>query len=164
LTTSGAQTIGDNIDTGSITIGGALTTGSMTLGGVQTTGDINIGVNSVSDIYIGNAASATAGLNVGTCHISKCQIVSVSIIRSFLFGLVASGSGSATVSFGLTLPSVPIVVATVNASFSNQLTTITVVPTTTGFTYYKNFIQYSGNTITATGTAGESFNWVAYCE
>ena len=147
---------------GSITIGGTLTTGSIALGGAQTTGDINIGINSASDIYIGNVASGTA-VNTGICHINKLQVGSGSIFRSFLFGLVASGSGSATVSFGITLPSVPIVVATVNASFSNQLTTITVIPTTTGFTYYKNFIQFSGNTITSTGTAGESFNWVAYC-
>ena len=92
------------------------------------------------------------------------QLGAGTVFRNCLFGLVASGSGSATVSFGLTLPSVPIVVATVNSSITNQLTTITVIATTTGFTYYKNFIQYSGNTITATGTAGESFNWVAYCE
>jgi hypothetical protein len=157
-----AQTIGGVITTGSITIGGNLTQGSITLGGVQTTGDINIGTNSTSDIYIGNATNSTSTTDKGTCHINKCQIGSGSIFRSVLFGTVASGSGSATVAFGQTLSSVPIVVCTVNASFTNQLTTITVIATTTGFTYYKNFIQFSGNSITSTGSAGESFNWVAY--
>ena len=34
---------------------------------------------STYDIYIGNVASGTAGLNVGTCYISKCQIGSGSL-------------------------------------------------------------------------------------
>ena len=153
LTTNGAQTIGGNITDGSITIGGALTTG-----------DINIGTISTSDIYIGNSTSSTTGTNVGVCHINKCQIGSGSTFRSILFGTVSGGSGSATVSFGQTLPSTPLMVGTLIASNLAQVYSLTIVATTTGFTYYKNYIAFSGTTITGSGGAsGESFNWVAYC-
>ena len=101
LTADGAQTVGGNITTGSISIGGALTTG-----------DINIGTISTSDIYIGNGTNATTGTDKGTCHINKCQILSGSIFRSVLFGTVSGGSGSNTVPFGQTLPSIPSVVGT----------------------------------------------------
>jgi hypothetical protein len=162
--TNSAQTIGGNILDGSITVGGALTTGSIALGGAQTTGDINIGVNSASDIYIGNATSATAGLNVGTCHISKCQIgTNGTTFRQVLCGVVAAGSGSATVSFGVTLLAVPIVVATINSTIASQIYSLIVSPSTTGFTYTKTTIVLSGATITAAGPAtSETFNWVAY--
>ena len=153
LTTNGAQTIGGNITDGSITIGGALTTG-----------DINIGTISTSDIYIGNSSSSTTGTNVGVCHINKCQIGSGSTFRSVLFGTVAGGSGSATVSFGQTLPSTPSVVGTIISSNLTQVYSLTIVATTTGFTYYKNYLAFSGTTITNSGGAsGESFSWVAYC-
>ena len=153
LTTNGAQTIGSNITDGSITIGGSMTTG-----------DINIGTISTSDIYIGNSTNSTTGTNVGVCHINKCQIGSGSTFRSVLFGTVSGGSGSATVSFGQTLPSIPSMVGTLISTNLTQVFSLAIVATTTGFTYYKNYIAFSGTTITASGgAAAESFNWVAYC-
>jgi hypothetical protein len=157
-----AMTIGASQTTAPITIGGALSSGSITLGGLQSTGDINIGTNSTSDIYIGNIASGT-GVNTGICHINKLQIASGSVFRSVLFGTVAGGSGSGNVSFEQTLPSTPLVVATiVNNASLNQVFSITINPTTTGFTYYKNFIYTDAVTAGGAATA-EAFSWIAIC-
>jgi hypothetical protein len=158
---STAMTLGSNLTSGSLTIGGGLTTGAITLAGAQTTGDINIGTNSLSDIYIGNAASGT-GVNTGICHINKLQIASGSVFRSVLFGTVLGGSGSATVPFGQTLPAIPLIVATLNATSINQIFSITIIGSTTGFTYYKNYISFTGTAITASGAAtNEDFSWIA---
>ena len=134
------MTLGSNLTSGNLSIGSNLTTGSISLAGSQTTGDIFIGTNSSSDIYIGNVASGST-TNTGICHINKLQIASGSVFRSVLFGTVLGGSGSNTVAFGQTLPAIPLVVATIlNNSSLNQVFSISIVPTTTGFTYYKNFI------------------------
>ncbi len=87
-----------------------------------------------------------------------------SIFRSVLFGTLSGGSGTNTVSFGQTLPSIPSVVGTIMSSNITQMYSLTIVATTTGFTYHKNYLAFSGNSITGSGGAfGESFNWVAYC-
>ena len=113
---------------------------------------------------IGNGTNATTGTDKGTCHINKCQIGSGSIFRSVLFGTVNGGSSTNTVSFGQTLPSIPSVVGTIISTSSTQIYSLTIVATTTGFTYYKNYLAFSGNSITGSGGASaESFNWVAYC-
>ena len=156
-----AMTIGASQTTAPITIGGALSSGAITLGGLQSTGDINIGTNSTSDIYIGNIASGMA-LNSGICHINKLQIASGSVFRSVLFGTVAGGSGSNTVSFGQTLPVIPLVVATITSTSLTQVFSVTISATTTGFTYYKNFCYTDA--VTAGGAAvDEAISWIAIC-
>jgi hypothetical protein len=89
-----------------------------------------------------------------------------SVFRQILFGTVAGGSGTASVSFGTTLLATPyiygsLITPSVNTSqmFSLSFSGIS----TTGFTYVKNNIILSGTTITAAGLAtNESFSWIAY--
>ena len=148
-------------------MGGSLTTGSISLGGNQTTGDINIGTNATSDIYLGNATNATAGTNVGVCHINKAQAgTNGSVFREMRFGVVSGGSGSGSVSFTPAMTSTPTIftggLQSTNAGqvFSIQISTIS----TTGFSYIKVYIAFVSGSSTITGAggaSGESFSWMA---
>ena len=163
-----AMTIGSTQTTGSITIGGALSSAALTLGGVQSTGDINIGTNSTSDIYIGNVAAGT-GVDTGICHINKLQVGAGtgSIFRCVILKqLVGAGltSGTETITGAPTGLGNPLIFTQINSDVSpNALFSIGVSVTTTGgFSWIKNFINYAGSSIIASGQASaQTFNYLA---
>jgi hypothetical protein len=153
------------IDTGTtgtaLSLGSNILTANIEIGGNQTTGDINIGTNATSDIYLGNATNATAGTNVGVCHINKAQAgTNGSVFREIRFGTIAGGSGNGTVGFTPNMVSNPIVFAQINSSSSTQTFSVGISSvSTTGFSYNKNWIY---NNATAGGNPlGESIYWIA---
>ena len=84
-------------------------------------------------------------------------------MRQVRFGRVASGSGSATVTFGVALPAgqTPYIIGNVLASSTNQVFSVHFSNiTNTGFTYTKTFVY----TTSGTGglATGEAFDWWAW--
>ena len=147
------MTIGANQVLGNIAIGGAQN-------GTSTTGRLNIGVNNTSDIYLGSSNSATAGTNLGVCHINKCQFGNGSTFRDMRFGTLTTGT---TITFSPTFLNIPIIfVSTPQSTNAAQIWTIsTSAITTSGCTVTRQYFGVSGSTISGGGAFGEAVSWMA---
>ena len=176
--TTGALNIGNGLIGGSISMGTAITGGNINIGtalqggavniGNATTptgtngGTVNLGTGSKSTITIGNATDASTNDSRGCCKIRKLQIGSGQGLREMRFGTSSSGAVSFSPSFPTGI--IPVVwvgglqSALTNQVFSIQISNITNV----GFAVVRTYIRFSGTTITASGTAGETYSWVAW--
>ena len=90
----------------------------------------------------------------------QIQVGSGSVCRGVVFGIVDSGSSTGTVEFGVIFATVPVVVATIHSTSTIQVFSITVNPSTTAFSYAKNFVY--NNLSNGAPAPSEKFYWVAY--
>ena len=167
--TGGTMAIGAS-STGGITLGAGNASTSIAGGltvsgqiyanaGLTSTGSISVGNSATSDIIIGNGTNATSGVNLGACHINKCQFgANGSYFREMRFGAVAQTASAGTVTFSPAMIATPVVTATIVSVQTNQVISILITAvSTTGFSYVKTYIASGGSL----GPSGEAFNWIA---
>ena len=112
-------------------------------GGTGTTGGGNINIHA-SNIFL------NGGLKLKNSN----------TIKGIACGSVAGGTQTGSVSFGFTFDSIPVVTATINATSTTQVFSVTVNNiTTTGFNYVKTFLFSDG--FAGGGATSESFLWIA---